>query len=116
MLPEQKDLTLSPFWIRRKPRQNHTSRKLALAILLQALRDVVSPKPYTWDRSTNWTEDAREWIQSDDATPGSFRWICQVLEMDYTRLRNWVASYLDGNRIEQTQFSRRLNRLQIPHG
>ena len=116
MLPEQRDITLSPFWIRRKPRLNHTSRKLALAILLQALRDVVSPKPYTWDRGTNWTEDAREWIQSDAATPGSFRWVCQVLEIDYSPLRTWVIRYLGGSGVERSQFSRRLNRLQIPHG
>jgi len=116
MLPEQKAIALSPFWIRRKPRQNHTSRKLALAILLQALRDVVNPKPYTWDRGTNWTEDARDWIQSDSMTPGSFRWTCQVLEMDSEQLRSWVMRYLEGSKAEQLQFSKRLNRLQIPHG
>lgn len=67
------------------------ARNLALAILNQAFRDIVSPNRVSQEWET-WKRDAARWFSSEDVDPGSFHWVCGVLEVDSSKLRGWVDS------------------------
>ena len=54
-------------------------RNLALGILLQAFRDVVSPKKTSNKEWEVWRKDALEWFNSNENHPGSLFWVCEVL-------------------------------------
>ena len=69
-------------------------RNLALGILLQAFRDIVAPKKASNKEWEEWRQDALEWFYSHENQPGSFFWVCEVLEMNPNDLRNWLQEYL----------------------
>lgn len=64
------------------------TRKLALGILLQALRDVTCHS--TKREKEQWRQDALEWFASHDVGPGSLDWVCSVLQIEAARFRDWV--------------------------
>ena len=39
------------------------------------------------DRSKPVSTDAKEWCWSDEQTPGSFWWICEMLDLDYNKIQ-----------------------------
>lgn len=90
------------------------SRKLALGILLQAFRDIISPRRSTWKKDEDWQVDALEWFCSDEDYPGSFTWVCYHLHVDRSQLRKWLDRYLTGDRKEKRRLAKKLVRFQIP--
>lgn len=66
-------------------------RRLWSAVLLQAVRDLSATirqddaptvnMPFSGDR-------LHRWFASEQVTPGSFEWICMVLDMDAGSIRN----------------------------
>lgn len=90
-------------------------RNLALAILLQAFRDVIAPKKSSNKEWAIWRKDAMEWFFAEDACPGSFFWVCEVLRMDSEELRTWLRTYRRSNRANKKDMVKRLIRFQIPH-
>lgn len=89
------------------------TRKLVLAILLQAFRDIVSPRKYNWKKDEDWHADAMEWFYGEQDHPGSFPWVCHHLSIDPSLLRDWVARYDKGDRIQKRRMARNLVRFQI---
>lgn len=89
------------------------TRKLVLAILLQAFRDIVSPRKYNWKKDEDWHADAMEWFYGERDHPGSFPWVCHHLSIDPSLLRDWVARYDKGDRIQKRSMARNLVRFQI---
>jgi len=91
-------------------------RSLALAILVQAFRDVVGPKRRRVDRQASaWRQDAIDWFFDNDDYPGSFDWVHDVLGPGATKLRNWVRAYLAGSQTARTEMLKQLKHFQIPH-
>jgi hypothetical protein len=90
-------------------------RNLALAILLQAFRDVIAPRKSSNKEWALWRRDAIEWFFAEDADPGSFHWVCEVLQMSSTDLRGWIRAYKRSGRTHRKEMVRRLIRFQIPH-
>ena len=90
------------------------SRKLALGILLQAFRDIISPRRSTWKKDEDWQADALDWFQSDEDYPGSFTWVCHHLHVESSQLRGWLDRYLNGSRKEKKRMAQKLVRFQIP--
>ena len=97
----------------RKP--DPSMRNLALGILLQAFRDIVSPKKASNKEWELWRKDALEWFGSDETHAGSLLWVCEVLEMDYRDLRNWLEDYRRSGRSRRREMARKLVRFQIRH-
>lgn len=93
---------------------DYASRKLALGILLQAFRDIVSPRRATWKKGEDWKEDALEWFASEQTYPGSFHWVCQMLQVSPQRLREWLKEYRTSGSEERKRMARKLVRFQIP--
>ena len=90
-------------------------RNLALGILLQAFRDIVAPKKTTnkdWDL---WRQDAFAWFRSDESHAGSFRWVCELLQMSAPDLREWLGTYKSSDEAGQKEMARKLVRFQIRH-
>jgi len=90
-------------------------RNLALAILLQAFRDVIAPKKTSNKEWAIWRKDAMEWFFADDNCPGSFIWVCDVLGMTSGEIRNWLHTYKRSGRTAKKEMVKRLIRFQIPH-
>ena len=90
-------------------------RNLALGILLQAFRDIVAPKKASNQEWELWREDALEWFYSDENHPGSFSWVCEVLEMNRRELRAWLQDYKTSDEEQQKEMARKLVRFQIRH-
>ncbi len=91
-------------------------RNLALGILLQALRDIVAPKKSSNNKEwAIWRKDALEWVFSEDVHPGSFIWVCEVLEMKPNELREWLHSYKHCDQTQKKEMARKLIRFQIRH-
>jgi hypothetical protein len=90
-------------------------RNLALGILLQALRDIVAPKKASNKEWALWKKDALEWFYSDELFPGSFLWVCDILEMRPKDLRDWLLSYKRSGRNQKREMARKLIRFQIRH-
>lgn len=88
---------------------------LSLGILLQAFRDVVSPKKTSHKKWLLWREDALDWFASDKNDPGSFQWVCEVLEISQKDLREWVQAYLLSDEERQKVMAQKLTRFQIRH-
>ena len=90
-------------------------RNLALGILLQALRDVVSPKKSLNKEWNFWRKDALDWFHSDEPHPGSLLWVCEVLEVNPKNLRDWLRHYQRSGYNRRKEISKKLVRFQILH-
>ena len=90
-------------------------RNLALGILLQAFRDIVSPKKGSNKEWELWSQDALEWFYSNETHPGSLLWVCEVLEMDHKELRTWLHDYRHSGRSRKQEMAKKLIRFQIRH-
>ena len=90
------------------------SRKLALGILLQALRDIVSPRRYKWKADEDWQADALLWFESAEDSPGGCSWVCQHLHIDASRLQGWLARYRSSDLTEKRRMAQELVRFQMP--
>ena len=88
------------------------TRNLALAILNQAFRDIVSPNRASQEWKT-WKRDAARWFSSDDVDLGSFHWVCGVLEIDSLKLRDWLETYCTGGLKRRKEITRKLLRFRI---
>lgn len=64
--------------------------KLATAILIQAIRDFLSPQLKLESDWKEWQADAGDWFDSDSFDPGSFHWICQIIGLSPETVREWV--------------------------
>ncbi len=99
----------------REHRPESSLRNLSLGILLQAFRDVVAPKKASNKEWRLWRQDALDWFASEESYPGSFQWVCEVLEMNQRELRQWLEIYLLSDKDRQREMARKLTRFQIRH-
>lgn len=90
-------------------------RNLALAILLQAFRDVIAPRKSSNKEWALWRKDAMDWFFASECYPGSFFWVCEILQMNSEELRLWLRTYKRSNRTNKKEMVKRLIRFQIPH-
>ena len=97
----------------RKP--DPSMRNLALGILLQAFRDIVSPKKASNKEWELWRKDALEWFNSNETHAGSLLWVCEVLEMNHKDLRGWLEDYRRSGHSRRREMARSLIRFQIRH-
>ena len=82
-------------------------RRLAGGILTRALRDVAVKR--TGDtRWETWHRDALEWVFSDNRQPASFYWVCDMLQISPPKLRGWVHTYMQSNKLRKTEMANRL--------
>ena len=95
-------------------RTSASVRQLALAILIQALRDTFGTRRATRDDEIDWKSDAREWFSEEDSSPGSFQWVCQILGYEPDVLVAWVDSNDQKSSMGATDIYNRVKRLQIP--
>ncbi len=93
-------------------------RRLALAILIRALRDGIGCRSHSWEgpkETIGWHQDAREWLFSESGQEGSFLWIRDILAMHPAKLRSWVRTFLQSSQARQKETVERLLRLRIVH-
>ena len=64
-----------------------------MGILLQAIRDIVSPNREAQAKDEDWESDAVEWFESEAKHPGSLDWVCAMLKSEPTRFRQWIRDY-----------------------
>ena len=79
-------------------------KKLALAILLQALRDLLAPSKSGKENRRNWKRwqrDAQEWFSCEETTPGSFYWVCEVLNIGSWRILKGLRIRRDHNQLAE---------------
>jgi hypothetical protein len=91
-------------------------RKLAVAILLQALRDLLTPGRSGKENGTNWEkwqQDALHWFFSEEKAPGSFYWACGLLNIGSGRIREVLRSYQPYDRERLKGIPSRLSKFQI---
>lgn len=88
---------------------------LSLGILLQAFRDIVAPKKTSNKEWEEWRQDALDWFYSYENQPGSFHWVCEVLEMSPNELRGWLQEYRQSTARQKKEMARKLTRFQIRH-
>jgi len=88
---------------------------LALAILLQACRDVVAPpRRRRFSRKfAEWREDAVEWFFSENDNPGSYKWVRQILGIGSDGLRHWVRAYQDSSPTARIEMLKQLKHVQM---
>ena len=68
-------------------------RKLARAILRQAVRDMLMHQDSASGESDDWGKDAAQWFFSDETDPGSLTWVCDILQLQPWMLRQWLSVY-----------------------
>jgi len=91
-------------------------RKLAVAILLQALRDLLTPSKSGKENRKHWEkwqQDALHWFFSEENTPGSFYWVCDVLDIGSWRILDVLRSYQRYDREQLKELVSRLSEIQI---
>jgi len=98
-----------------KKKPDPSMRNLALGILLQAFRDIVSPKKVSNKEWELWRRDAQVWFFSNETHPGSLLWVCEVLEMSQRDLRGWLLEYRRSNYNRKKEMAKKLIRFQIRH-
>ena len=89
-------------------------KKLALAILLRALRDLLAPSKSgknNRQKWVKWQKDALHWFYSEKTTPGSFYWVCEVLNIGSWRILKGLRIGRDRRQLEEVV--RKLSELQI---
>ena len=91
-------------------------RNLALGILLQAFRDIVSPKKTSNKDWKSWKQDALDWFYSNTTHPGSLLWVCEVLEMNQKdlppRLPILVGRFLWHSSLTESPFPARFKNVR----
>ncbi len=93
-------------------------RRLALAILIRALRDGIGRHSNSSEgarETLDWHQDAREWLCSESDQAGTFLWICDLLAMPPEKLRSWVRTFLQSSQARQKEIMKRLLRSRIRH-
>jgi len=95
-------------------RPDPSLRNLAIGILLQAFRDIVAPKA-TNSEWQLWQQDALDWFASDEYYPGSFAWVCEVLQAKPKDFRQWLQDYKHSDPATKREMARKLVRFQIRH-
>lgn len=96
-------------------RPDPSLRNLAIGILLQAFRDMVAPKKVSNKEWELWQQDAAEWFSSDEYYPGSFSWVCEILQAERRDFRTWLESYRACDSEGRREMARKLVRFQIRH-
>ncbi len=89
-------------------------RRLASGILIQAFRDILTSRKESRE-CIAWREDALEWFSLDDDYPGSFVWVCHVLNANSWRIREWLEEYRAANPTRRREMGKKLVGFQIPH-
>lgn len=74
---------------------------LAMGILTQAVRDLISPQKKVEKDWRSWQEDSASWFNSDENHTGSFVWVCDVIGADPKKLRMWVQELQHLDRKEK---------------
>ena len=93
------------------PRES--TNNLASAILVQAVRDLMSPKKSSQKDWAIWQDDALGWFFSAETTPGSFYWVCEVLDISEWGFRKGVRAFERGSRKQQEEISKKLSGFQL---
>ena len=95
---------------------DRSTRKLATAILVQALRDamVVGVRLREEDQK-RWRNDALDWFFSPNSQPGSFNWVIQVIQADAESFRKWIRTYMHGDGKLRRQMEARLKKTRLLH-
>ena len=83
-------------------------RNLALAVLLQAFRDAIPPKRSSDRNGNTWQQDALEWFFISETRPGSFHWICAILQLEPWTLRRWLLTYQRSNSTRKAKMATEL--------
>lgn len=65
---------------------------LALGILTQAVRDLVSPQKKHEKDWEVWQIESQMWFSSEEDYPGSFKWVCDIIGTEPEALRNWAQN------------------------
>ncbi len=76
-------------------------RKLARAMLRQALRDMLINESSSSEKSDGWEQDAAEWFFSDETDPGGLTWVCDILQLQPWMLRQWLSVYHQSDRQQR---------------
>ena len=88
-------------------------RNLAFGILLRALRDLlVLSQSSSGSERENWNEEARQWVLSEETSPGSFHWVCEALSLSPRTLREKLRSLRCAERRRRKEFIEKLSRFQ----
>jgi hypothetical protein len=66
-----------------------------MAVLWQALLDYTSPNPDDKTDKARIQRKAKEWLQSDIRWFGSFKWVCDALDLNTDRLRTLLETSPD---------------------
>ena len=90
MLPRQ--LEVGCRFYSRKVNVDRSTQRLAIAMLAQALRDVLSSRELGKEQVVGgWRRDALKWFASNEEYPGSLRWVSRIIELDVEIIRRWVV-------------------------
>lgn len=100
--------------LRHKPQLNVSLQKLALGILLQAFRDLLSTPKASQEQAQEWREDAIEWFKSRGSHPGSLEWVCSILWINSEVIREWHQSYRQADSSRREQMASKIRRIQMP--
>jgi hypothetical protein len=105
-----KQLEVSSRFSRRKTNVDRSTQSLAVAILTQALRDVLSTEEFGAKQvAGGWQRDALQWFASDEEHPGSLRWVSEVVDIRVEDIRNWI-SLLPNERTERRKWRAKFRR------
>jgi hypothetical protein len=89
-------------------------KNLALAILIQAIRDFfAAQRSGKNNEKRSWQEDAKEWFFSEGEDPGSFYWVCEFLEFHPRQILELLVTYQNTNSIHQEEWGKRLSRFHV---
>jgi len=83
-------------------------RKLATAILVQALKDALREEEKRIVR-----EEALSWFFSANRQPGSFHWVSEVMQGDGETFRDRIRSDLKGGRKRRRQLAARIRKTRL---
>lgn len=89
-------------------------RRLAAGILLQALRDAALLPRNLNGQEEELRREAIEWFFSPSTRPGSFHWVCFLIQQDPRLYREWLRRYIEGDRKRRREMRSRLSRVRIP--
>jgi len=80
-------------------------------MLAQALRDAVSiTKVKSQSKQVRWQEDALRWFFSEEDSPGSLRWVSEVVDIDVDNVRDWVELHAKGSAEMRKKWQGKLSR------
>lgn len=82
-------------------------RNLATGILVQAIRDII-PKKSADQEWRMWRDDSLKWFFNDVYEPGSFLWVCNILDATPKRIRRWIKIFLKSDAAAQKKMASRM--------